>query len=215
MQFALTGSIVASCRYRPVQWAFRERQCCRWTQFYEDAPPATALRPLSAMAATSGTHPSAAPELVDRDKIKRTSPTISTKEVLFAFETRFLGGQRMHPVLRKTIGGLSRPYYYRQLFFALFLAGIFLLTFARVTYPASIVAWLFAAVSTLLYPYSRFVYESVASFIMGDNIFFISAPIMLLVKYTTMFMCWIGSIFIAPIGLVYLYFHHSKNSSIE
>ncbi len=75
---------------------------------------------------------------------------------------------------------------------------------------------LFTVVSTILYPYSRFVYESIVGFIMGQNVFFVNAIFMLTVKFMTMTICWAFSIFIAPAGLAYLYFHHSKaNQSIE
>ncbi|SUH09227.1 membrane protein [Salmonella enterica subsp. enterica] len=62
----------------------------------------------------------------------------------------------------------------------------------------------------LLYPYARFVYEQVVSFIMGENVFFINAIVMLMAKVITMCLCWIFSIFIAPVGLAYLYYYHSR-----
>jgi hypothetical protein len=34
---------------------------------------------------------------------------------------------------------------------------------------------------------------------------------MMFVKLMTMTLCWSGAIFIAPVGLAYLYYHHSKN----
>ena len=65
-------------------------------------------------------------------------------------------------------------------------------------------------VSTFLYPYSRFVYESVVGFLMGENVFYFNAFVMLFAKLFTMLMCWSFAIVVAPIGLAYLYFHHSK-----
>ncbi|HHF2589648.1 TPA: hypothetical protein ACPJUQ_001833, partial [Haemophilus influenzae] len=67
----------------------------------------------------------------------------------------------------------------------------------------------------LLYPYSRFVYESIIEYILGDNVFFINAPLMLVTKLITMAICFIFSIFIAPIGLIYLYFYHSKQEKLQ
>lgn len=69
------------------------------------------------------------------------------------------------------------------------------------------------AINTFLYPYSRFVYESIVSFIMGNNVFFVNAIFMVVVKIFTMLLCWSFAIFIAPIGLAYLYYHHSKAAS--
>jgi hypothetical protein len=69
---------------------------------------------------------------------------------------------------------------------------------------------LMLVLNTLLYPYSRFVYESVMDFIIGRNVFFVNAILMLAVKLMTMLLCWSLAIFVAPIGLAYLYYHHSK-----
>ncbi len=68
----------------------------------------------------------------------------------------------------------------------------------------------FIFVSTFLYPYSRFIYESIMDFLMGKNVFFVNAILMLGVKLFTMMLCWGFAIFVAPVGLAYLYYHHSK-----
>ena len=68
-------------------------------------------------------------------------------------------------------------------------------------------------INVFLYPYSRFVYENVVGFIMGENIFIINFFIMFIVKIFTMLLCWSFAIFIAPVGLIYLYFYHSKTSN--
>lgn len=69
---------------------------------------------------------------------------------------------------------------------------------------------LFTVASTILYPYSRFVYESIIGFVMGQNVFYVNAIFMFVTKFLTMAMCWVFAIVVAPIGLAYLYFHHSK-----
>jgi len=60
---------------------------------------------------------------------------------------------------------------------------------------------IFFAISTLLYPYSRFVYERIVGFIMGENVFYGSAVMMMLAKIFTMCLCWAFAIFIAPVVL--------------
>ncbi len=116
----------------------------------------------------------------------------------------------MHPIIQKTLGGLSRQYYFRQFFFGLLVAAFvfFLSTQGGRSMPTSVL--LFTVVNTLLYPYSRFVYESLVGFIMGQNVFFMNAILMLIAKFVTMTSCWAFAIFVAPLGLAYLYFHHSK-----
>ena len=106
----------------------------------------------------------------------------------------------------KTLGGLDKQYYFRQLFFATLMGG-FVLTMARSIEVGQVA---FVIVSTLLYPYSRFVYESIVNFIVGNNMFFANAILVLAVKMMTMLMCWAAALFIAPIGLAYLYFRHGQ-----
>ncbi|MGL4035236.1 hypothetical protein ACR3LQ_13340 [Kosakonia cowanii] len=45
---------------------------------------------------------------------------------------------------------------------------------------------------------------------MGQNVFFVNALLMLMVKMMTMLVCWFLSIFIAPLGLAYIYFYHTR-----
>lgn len=115
----------------------------------------------------------------------------------------------------KTLGGLSRAYYIRQFLFGLIFPALFLFAMNQDTNPHPVAFGTYAllAVNTLLYPYSRFVYESVIDYILGRNVFFVNALLMLFVKLMTMILCWSFAIFIAPIGLLYLYFHHSRNAA--
>lgn len=120
----------------------------------------------------------------------------------------------MHPVIAKTFGGLSPHYYFRQFLFGLIFPALTYFMLSRNTHhhPVSLMLIGMLLINTLLYPYSRFVYEGVVRFIMGQNVFWVNAFLMLFVKMITMSLCWGFAIFIAPIGLVYLYFHHSKAS---
>lgn len=117
----------------------------------------------------------------------------------------------MHPVIAKTFGGLSKPYYFRQLFFGLLLFSGAIFMLSR-KHDVPLEMFLLTAINTLLYPYARFAYESVVGLIMGRNVFFVNALLMMFVKLTTMMFCWICAIFIAPVGLAYLYYHHSNGS---
>ncbi len=116
----------------------------------------------------------------------------------------------MHPVIQKTLGGLSMQYYFRQFFFGLAIAAFIFFMSTQGGRLMSAGMLFFTVVSTLLYPYSRFVYESVIGFVMGENVFFVNAIFMLFTKFITMAMCWVFAIFVAPIGFAYLYYHHSK-----
>lgn len=119
----------------------------------------------------------------------------------------------MHPVIQKTLGGLSAQYYFRQFFFGLVVAAFVFVMSTQGGKSMPIGMLFFTVISTLLYPYSRFVYESIVGFIMGENVFFVNAILILITKFTTMVMCWAFALFVAPIGLAYLYYHHSKAQS--
>lgn len=110
----------------------------------------------------------------------------------------------MRNFLIKTFGGLSKAYYFRQFCFAL-IFSIFLLIQSLSFLPMALLC-------QFLYPYSRFVYESIIDFIMGDNVVIMDGFVLLFWKIMVMCLCYIFSIFIAPIGLLYLYYYHSKNS---
>lgn len=122
--------------------------------------------------------------------------------------------KNMNTILVKTFGGLSKKYYIRQFFFAALMAVLFFWigSTANKTHPENSMPW-WLLVCVPLYPYSRFVYESIIEFIVGDNVFFVNAIMMVIVKIVTMIACLMLAPLIAPIGLAYLYFHHSRKSA--
>lgn len=121
----------------------------------------------------------------------------------------------MHPVIEKTFGGLSAAYYLRQFFFAVALAALlfYMLTQGSLVVPVGIFVWL--AISVFLYPYSRYVYETVIGFIIGDNVFWVKTTVALTAKLITMLMCFMFAVFIAPVGLAFLYFYHSRQEKLS
>lgn len=116
----------------------------------------------------------------------------------------------MHPLIAKTFGGLTPQYYFRQFVFGLVFPVFILLMASNSTQPIKIGMIAFMVVNSILYPYSRFVYESIINFIMGQNVILVNAIFLLFAKLTTILLCWLFAIFIAPIGLAYLYYYHSK-----
>ncbi|WP_198087021.1 hypothetical protein [Variovorax sp. E3] len=116
----------------------------------------------------------------------------------------------MPPLLAKTLGGLSPAYYFRQFVFGLCFAVFILFMASRSPQAMPIGMVFFLVVNTLLYPYARFAYEGVVNFLLGENRFYVNAILLLFVKLLTMLLCWAFAIFIAPVGLIYLYVHHSK-----
>ncbi|MGB3622337.1 MAG: hypothetical protein WBA20_13390 [Ketobacter sp.] len=118
----------------------------------------------------------------------------------------------MEAIFKKTFGGLSAQYYFRQFIFGLAMSAfvIYMRMHGKSGGLPGLNMWLMVVVSTLLYPYSRFVYESITSFILGKNVFWVNGVMLIFIKFMTMVLCWGFAIFIAPVGLAYLYYHHSK-----
>lgn len=116
----------------------------------------------------------------------------------------------MKAIFAKTFGGLSSQYYFRHFVFGLIFPAFVWFMASHSPHPTPFAAVAFIGINTLLYPYARFVYEGVLDFIMGRNVFYVNAMLMLFVKIMSMAICWSLALFIAPIGLLYLYIHHSK-----
>lgn len=117
--------------------------------------------------------------------------------------------------LSKTFGGLSKAYYVRNILFGTFfcLLAMFMgyLIYVRSDSISALLALsTYGVINLFLYPYSRFVYESVMGYILGNNTFYVNSSTFLNAKLITMGLCFFLAIFIAPIGLIYLYFYHTK-----
>jgi len=118
----------------------------------------------------------------------------------------------MHPVIAKTFGGLSLQYYFRQFLFGLIFPVLiyFMMSWSANANPVSLAVIGVMLINTVLYPYSRFVYEGIVGFVVGQNMFWVNALFLLFVKLMTMALCWGLAIFVAPVGLAYLYFQNGK-----
>lgn len=113
----------------------------------------------------------------------------------------------MHPALSKTFGGLSKQYYFRQVFFGILIALVLIIIpLSQTKHSIQFALTVVYVVNIFLYPYSRFVYESIVGFIMGRNVFFVDATSMLVTKFVSMCFCWCFAIFVSPVGLAYLYY---------
>ena len=117
-------------------------------------------------------------------------------------------------IFEKTFGGLSREYYFREFIFGLIFVVLFFYPYYAkgMTIPP-IGVILTAILSQILYPYSRFVYHSITDFIFGNNMFIVNVFLMLILKFLMMMICWFFAIFVAPIGLLYLYYHQAEEQS--
>ena len=118
----------------------------------------------------------------------------------------------MSTLFSRTLGGLTPAYYFRNLFFGSLFCVVAFYAFwnTGVNQPghfkAATVLTVLYGITTLLYPYSRYAYERAVGFVIGENIFGMPTVFYLLAKLLTMFVCWGLALFIAPVGLLILYF---------
>ena len=107
-----------------------------------------------------------------------------------------------------------QPAYYLRHFILISPLPLFILTHTHLTdVHTHMIVWsqiqgvALITVSWFLYPFSRFVYESVVNWIMGDNIFIANALIWLIAKLFTMALCFSFAIFLAPIAWIYIFWY--------
>ncbi|CED61989.1 putative uncharacterized FRG domain protein [Moritella viscosa] len=112
-----------------------------------------------------------------------------------------------------TFGGLKTSYLIRQYIFAIFLALFFSTMMTKNGHVLSFGEITMLTINTALYPYSRFVYESIVEFIVGENNFYVNTILMLFVKFITMAICWSTAILISPLGLAYIYFRNTREAN--
>ena len=112
--------------------------------------------------------------------------------------------------------GLTKEYYFRQLFFGFLMFGLYM--FMATNGDAKNLKYGMAAFmlfNTFIYPYARFAYEEIVGFILGDTVIFSNILVFTAIKFFTMSVCWISAIFIAPIGLLFIYLHQRKQQSFN
>lgn len=121
----------------------------------------------------------------------------------------------MKAIFEKTFGGLNKAYYFRQLFFGALipLFFVFMVSQSSREHSIPVAAMFYFAVNTLLYPYSRFVWDRCAGFIMGNNTIVFALPLFFFIKVVSVAICWSAAIFIAPAGLVWLWWLNSRQNA--
>jgi len=120
-------------------------------------------------------------------------------------------------IIYKTFGVLTPSYYLKNLFFGTIVSIVFIILLIKDGVFSSLLTaiLMLSIVSTLLYPYAIFVYENIASFFMKDNRFSLDNKLMISIKFFKVIFCWIFSLFIALLGLTYLYYANKETITIK
>ncbi|TWO70157.1 hypothetical protein FN976_16960 [Caenimonas sedimenti] len=118
----------------------------------------------------------------------------------------------MRNLFYRTLGGLGVAVYLRHLVFGLIFPALLYYDHRNKIDQVTLQSYLLVIGNCVLYPYARFAYERVINFILGDNFFLVNAGLMLFTKLITMAICWTLAIFMAPIGLLFLFFLTDSDS---
>ncbi len=125
----------------------------------------------------------------------------------------------MRNIFSKTFGGLNAYYYFRHFFFGLVFAS-FMIVMVSTNKNSSAMsifetkALLIVIFNTALYPYAHLVFEKITNFILGENEIWTGLLIVITMKVLWTSVLWMLAIFLAPIGLIYLYFLNSKKIDV-
>lgn len=105
---------------------------------------------------------------------------------------------------------LARAYLIGGMFFALM---VFMQVQADIDIVKSIPMLAVFAISTLLFPFAKFIWNEIRDFVMGDTVIFANVIILFFLKFIINAMIWCFAIFIAPIGMAYLWYRTRGVSS--
>lgn len=116
----------------------------------------------------------------------------------------------MKSFIDKTVGGLSPAYYIRHFIFSLTIPAV--LIYARRHKGGKGVdpKEYGVFVNTMLYPYARFLYERITSYIVGNNNFITTPLALLYKKAVSMVICWCLAIVMTPAGMLCLWYLHTR-----
>jgi len=105
----------------------------------------------------------------------------------------------------------------RNLFFGTIVSIVFILLLIKSEVSSSTLISILiqTIVAALLYPYAVFVYESIANFFMKDTIFILDIKVMISIKFFKVIFCWMFSLVLAPLGLIYLYYANRETITIK
>jgi len=116
-------------------------------------------------------------------------------------------------IVYKTFGVLTPSYYLKNLFLGAIVSIFFITLIIKDGVFSSLLTAILmvSIVSTLFYPYAIFVYESIASFFTKDTKFTLNNNLIISIKFFKVIFCWVFSLFIALLGLTYLYYTNKEN----
>ncbi len=109
-------------------------------------------------------------------------------------------------ILRRIFGSVDRAYLIRAYIISFAIFAFYAAIFSRGTQPMQPSAWVFLIVNTILFPFSKLVWDEAMSLLLGRNMFILPAIFLMLAKVIINVALWAGAILIAPIGILWLWY---------
>lgn len=109
---------------------------------------------------------------------------------------------------RRIFGGVQPSFLVRSYLIGLifFVVAISMPLGAEPKNSAHIVLIMYAALSTVLFPFAKLSWDELRDLVFGNNVIFMNAVSLLMLKWTVNILLWASAIFIAPVGILYLWF---------
>ncbi|BCH67931.1 MULTISPECIES: hypothetical protein [Rhizobium/Agrobacterium group] len=110
--------------------------------------------------------------------------------------------------LQRIFSGVRPIYLIRSYLISLFFFGLMLSTVLNAETKTStpIGTIVFSTSSAVLFPFAKLVWDELRDLAFGNNIIFMNAVFLLILKLFVNVLLWGGAVFIAPIGILYLWF---------
>lgn len=114
-------------------------------------------------------------------------------------------------MLGRILNGVERTYLIR----AWLIAACFFALMAVVAFQnkngVQVAPLIYFAICTLLFPFSKLVWDEIKALVMGQNIIFMNALILMLLKVFINALLWSFAPFIAVIGIGYIWYRTKSN----
>lgn len=119
----------------------------------------------------------------------------------------------MKRALLRAFGGLDRSYLIKQYLVGLVIFAICAFIVNRYGQGLGLYTLLTFIVNTLLYPYARYLFQSMVKAVFGNTVFDKGAAVLTLLRLASIIVCWVAAWLIAPFGLAYLYFRGGNKTA--
>lgn len=110
-------------------------------------------------------------------------------------------------MLGRILNGVERKYLVRAWLIGICFFALMIVAMMQAKNSASFIApVIYFGLCTVLFPFSKLVWDELKSLIMGENVFFMNALILLFLKLFINMMLWSFAPFIAVIGIGYIWY---------